>query len=246
MIPVLASRAPSAAASQFSRSCVRLLVLSAVPRPRHPALASRRASPEMTTTPTDNWLAQESIALVDNAPLFSAGECDHAVTFWQIMVDSTPELSARSALECEEHWSRRIELRIEEWTQANERVGPAPSVLKDGLDSTTAGTQGGSRASPLPCGSPSLRRAASKSTLAARRDTLRRPKAASTSWPCRLQVQSLSACDPQKDQQRHSSSASRIPHKSSLAQGPSFLRFRWLLALGWAWQTRVAPSSNCP
>ena len=85
----------------------------------------------MTTTPTDNWLPQESIALVDNAPLFSAGEGDHAVTFWQIMVDSTPELSARSALECEEHWSRRIELRIEEWTRANERVGPAPPVLED-------------------------------------------------------------------------------------------------------------------
>ena len=131
MIPVVASRAPPAAASQFSRSCVRLLVLSAVPRPRHPALASRRASPEMTTTPTDNWLPQESIALVDNAPLFSAGDGDHAVTFWQIMVDSTPELSARSALECEEHWSRRIELRIEEWTRANERVGPAPLVLED-------------------------------------------------------------------------------------------------------------------
>ena len=131
MIPVVASRAPPAAASQFSRSCVRLLVLSAVPRPRHPALASRRASPEMTTTPTDNWLPQESIALVDNAPLFSAGEGDHAVTFWQIMADSTPELSARSALECEEHWSRRIELRLEEWTRANERVGPAPPVLKD-------------------------------------------------------------------------------------------------------------------
>ena len=85
----------------------------------------------MTTTPTDNWLPQESIALVDNAPLFSAGEGDHAVTFWQIMADSTPELSARSALECEEHWSRRIELRIEEWTRANERVGPAPLVLED-------------------------------------------------------------------------------------------------------------------
>ena len=85
----------------------------------------------MTTTPTDNWLPQESIALVDNAPLFSAGEGGHAVTFWQIMADSTPELSARSALECEEHWSRRIELRIEEWTRANERVGPAPLVLED-------------------------------------------------------------------------------------------------------------------
>ena len=130
MIPVVASRAPPAAASQFSRSCVRLLILSAA-RPRHPALASRRASLEMTTTPTDNWLPQESIALVDNAPLFSAGEGGHAVTFWQIMADSTPELSARSALECEEHWSRPIELRIEEWTQANERVGPAPLVLKD-------------------------------------------------------------------------------------------------------------------
>ena len=85
----------------------------------------------MTTTPTDNWLAQESIALVDNAPLFSAGDGDHAVTFWQIMADSTPELSARSALECEEHWSRRIELCLEECTRANERVGPAPPVLED-------------------------------------------------------------------------------------------------------------------
>ena len=84
-----------------------------------------------TPTPTDNWLPQESIALVDNAPLFSAGDGDHAVTFWQIMVDSTPELSARSALECEEHWSRRIELCLEEWTRANERVGPAPPVLED-------------------------------------------------------------------------------------------------------------------
>ena len=83
-----------------------------------------------TPTPTDKWLPQESIALVDNAPLFSAGDGDHAVTFWQIMVDSTPELSARSALECEEHWSKRVELRLEEWTRANGRVGPAPPVLE--------------------------------------------------------------------------------------------------------------------
>ena len=128
MIPV-ASRAPSAAASQFSRSCLRLLVLSAARR-RHPALTSQQALPEMTTAPTDNWLPQESIALVDNAPLFSAGDGEHAVTFWQIMVDSTPELSARSALECEEHWSKRVELRLEEWTRANGRVGPAPPVLE--------------------------------------------------------------------------------------------------------------------
>ena len=83
----------------------------------------------MTTAPTDNWLPQESIALVDNAPLFSAGDGDHAVTFWQILVDSTPELSARSALECEEHWSRRIEL--EPIRDVVLRVGPAPPVLED-------------------------------------------------------------------------------------------------------------------
>ena len=82
-----------------------------------------------TPTPTDNWLPQESIALVDNAPLFSAGDGDHAVTFWQILVDSTPELSARSALECEEHWSRRIEL--EPIRDVVLRVGPAPPVLED-------------------------------------------------------------------------------------------------------------------
>ena len=83
----------------------------------------------MTTAPTDNWLPQESIALVDNAPLFSAGDGDHAVTFWQILVDSTPELSARSALECEEHWLRRIEL--EPIRDVVLRVGPAPPVLED-------------------------------------------------------------------------------------------------------------------
>ena len=80
----------------------------------------------MQATPPRDWATREDFALLDGAPAFSVGSGAQAVTFWQSMVASTPELAARSAEDCERRWA---ELKPADDTAA--RVGPQPAVLEE-------------------------------------------------------------------------------------------------------------------
>ena len=80
----------------------------------------------MQATPPTDWATREDFALLDGAPAFSVGSGAQAVTFWQSMVASTPELAARSAEDCERRWA---ELKPADDTAA--RVGPQPAVLEE-------------------------------------------------------------------------------------------------------------------
>ena len=53
-----------------------------------------RAIISMQATPPTDWATREDFALLDGAPAFSVGSGAQAVTFWQSMVASTPELAA--------------------------------------------------------------------------------------------------------------------------------------------------------
>ena len=85
-----------------------------------------RAAVAMQATPPRDWATREDFALLDGAPAFSVGSGAQAVTFWQSMVASTPELAARSAEDCERRWA---ELKPADVTAA--RVGPQPAVLEE-------------------------------------------------------------------------------------------------------------------
>ena len=61
-----------------------------------------RAAVAMQATPPRDWATREDFALLDGAPAFSVGSGAQAVTFWQSMVASTPELAARSADELDD------------------------------------------------------------------------------------------------------------------------------------------------
>ena len=85
-----------------------------------------RAAVAMQATPPRDWATREDFALLDGAPAFSVGSGAQAVTFWQSMVASTPELAARSAEDCERRWA---ELKPDGDTAS--RVGPQPAVLEE-------------------------------------------------------------------------------------------------------------------
>ena len=80
----------------------------------------------MQATPPRDWATREDFALLDGAPAFSVGSGAQAVTFWQSMVASTPELAARSAEDCERRWAE-----LKPADDAAARVGPQPAVLEE-------------------------------------------------------------------------------------------------------------------
>ena len=80
----------------------------------------------MQATPPRDWATREDFALLDGAPAFSVGSGAQAVTFWESMVASTPELAARSAEDCERRWAE-----LKPADDAAARVGPQPAVLEE-------------------------------------------------------------------------------------------------------------------
>ena len=80
----------------------------------------------MQAAPPTDWATREDFALLDGAPAFSVGSGAQAVTFWQSMVASTPELAARSAEDCERRWAE-----LKPADDAAARVGPQPAVLEE-------------------------------------------------------------------------------------------------------------------
>ena len=73
------------------------------------------------------WCDAEDWALLDSTPSFTVGRDKHVVTFWQAMAASTPELSVRSAAECERRWTELTSCGA----TASIAVGQQPAVLEE-------------------------------------------------------------------------------------------------------------------
>jgi len=110
----------------FSTEALKLSRLSSNPR-------SLRLDIPYLHCSKQTWLPSEDWALIDTIPSYTVGQGNFAATFWQVLVLSSPALSARSAVECE---TRMQELSAEVGqgvapSRAMPPFGPQPAVLED-------------------------------------------------------------------------------------------------------------------
>lgn len=76
----------------------------------------------------DEWRDAEDWALLDLAPSFTVGRGRDVSTFWSVLASSTPQLAARSAVECETRWRA---LCAKGSVPDGAAVGPQPAVLEE-------------------------------------------------------------------------------------------------------------------
>ena len=118
-----------------------LLPLIAIsPRQRPAAVRLQRASC-ITGCAGSPWTEEETWALVDSTPAFTAGQGKNAATFWTALVASNADLCRRSPSECMERAAQLA--AVENTTQA---FGPEPAILEDWSrqpDGQIPGTLGG-------------------------------------------------------------------------------------------------------
>ena len=112
-------------ASRTSRRGIMLLPLIAVSlRPRPAAVRLQQRAPFVAGCDGAPWTEEETWALVDSTPAFTAGQGKNSATFWTALVASNAVLCQRSPSECME---RAAELAAEQNTTM-QRFGPEPAV----------------------------------------------------------------------------------------------------------------------
>jgi len=103
-----------------------LLPLIAVAlRPRPAAVRLQRA-PCVTGCDGSPWTEEETWALVDSTPAFTAGKGKNAATFWTALVASNAVLCQRSPSECMEHAAQLAAVQ-----NATQPFGPEPAILEN-------------------------------------------------------------------------------------------------------------------
>ena len=73
------------------------------------------------------WRAEEDWALLDSTPEFTVGRGNQVATFWHALAASTPELSGRTAGDCERRWAQLAA----EGAELPIIAGPQPTVLEE-------------------------------------------------------------------------------------------------------------------
>mmetsp|Transcript_63040 Transcript_63040/g.152195 ORF Transcript_63040/g.152195 Transcript_63040/m.152195 type:complete len:376 (+) Transcript_63040:357-1484(+) len=102
-----------------------LLLILASLRPRPVTVRLQRA-PCVTGCDGSPWTEEETWALVDSTPAFTAGQGKNAATFWTALVASNAVLCQRSPSECMEHAAQLAAVQ-----NATQPFGPEPAVLED-------------------------------------------------------------------------------------------------------------------
>ena len=110
-----------------SRRGIMLLPLIAVSlRPRPAAVRLQQRAPFVAGCDGSPWTEEETWALVDSTPAFTAGQGKNSATFWTALVASNAVLCQRSPSECME---RAAELAAEQNTTM-QLYGPEPAVRR--------------------------------------------------------------------------------------------------------------------
>ena len=114
-------------ASRTSRRGIMLLPLIAVSlRPRPATVRLQQRAPFVAGCDSSPWTEEETWALVDSTPAFTAGQGKNSATFWTALVASNAVLCQRSPSECME---RAAELAAEQNTTM-QLFGPEPAVRR--------------------------------------------------------------------------------------------------------------------
>ena len=118
-----------------------LLPLIALSLRRPPAAVQPRRAPCVTGCDNSPWTEEETWALVDSTPAFTAGQGKNAATFWTALVANNAVLCQRSPNECMERAAQLAAVQ-----NATQPFGPEPAVIEDWSrqpDGRISGTLGG-------------------------------------------------------------------------------------------------------
>ena len=118
---------PPRMAAERGRAVSMLLPLIAVSlRPRPAAVRLQQRAPFVAGCDSSPWTEEETWALVDSTPAFTAGQGKNSATFWTALVASNAVLCQRSPSECME---RAAELAAVQNTTM-QLFGPEPAVRR--------------------------------------------------------------------------------------------------------------------